>query len=494
MQSSDKAEPLLQPRQPSRRFAMLGCCYCIFLVQYAVQFMISPFFPTSPAGEAIGIRLVGAVFAAYPLATACATPIVPAVLRAFGMRRAIPGGLCVTALGSLLFGLLPSFVSSPLALSVGLLSFRCLGGLGAAVSESGCLTLISTGEAAEEEGRLGVALSSVEVCTGVGAAAGTALGGLLFSLGGATPFGEFLFPFVVGAALPLSLVPLCWHALKTRPPPAPQSASAAAEAAVGGGGGGRRRSPLYQRRELLRRLPTAVSVVACAAVCEALNPILSPQMLRRFDLDAGKVGLLFSLMCAGYMLGALPVGALTDRWSAGPRGGRRLLLLVSSGYLCMVLGYVLLGPLSDRLWAGGSAPGASRALFVSAAALPLLGGGAAVMIMPTLPDLQRGLPAGDEEGRSACCALWNGLYSIGSVVGPLASASLYYSLGWLATTQLVAAFCAALAAALALAAFCGDRWLLLEHAGHGSWHNAKPDGWKPCPEVAGALVRVEAGP
>ena len=141
MQSSDKAEPLLPPRPPSRRSATLGCCYCIFLVQYAVQFMISPFFPTSPAGKAIGIRLVGAVFAAYPLATVIATPFVPSVLRALGMRRAIPAGLCVTALGSLLFGLLPSFVSSPLALSIGLICFRCLGGLGAAISETGCLTV-----------------------------------------------------------------------------------------------------------------------------------------------------------------------------------------------------------------------------------------------------------------------------------------------------------------------------------------------------------------
>jgi MFS family permease len=145
------------------------------------------------------------------------------------MRRAIPAGLCVTALGSLLFGVLPSLVSSPLPLSIGLLGFRCLGGLGAAVSETGCLTIISTGEAMEarvarvavvlgvvgvarrpcmyvpmqeEEGRLGVALSSVEVCTGVGAAVGTALGGILFRLGGATPFGDFLFPFVVRAAPP----------------------------------------------------------------------------------------------------------------------------------------------------------------------------------------------------------------------------------------------------------------------------------------------------
>ena len=183
MDSSGKDEPLLQPRQPrqpSRRSATLGCSYCIFLVQYAVQFMISPFFPTSPAGRAIGIRLVspnpspsplvgpnrspsplvgpnrspgadqvGAVFAAYPLATVIATPFVPCVLRALGMRRAIPAGLCVTALGSLLFGVLPSLVSSPLALSIGLLGFRCLGGLGAAVSETGCLTIISTGEAME---------------------------------------------------------------------------------------------------------------------------------------------------------------------------------------------------------------------------------------------------------------------------------------------------------------------------------------------------------
>ena len=172
MDSSGKDEPLLQPRQsrqPSRRSATLGCSYCIFLVQYAVQFMISPFFPTSPAGRAIGIRMVspnpspsppvgphhpgadqvGAVFAAYPLATVIATPFVPCVLRALGMRRAIPAGLCVTALGSLLFGVLPSLVSSPLALSIGLLGFRCLGGLGAAVSETGCLTIISTGEAME---------------------------------------------------------------------------------------------------------------------------------------------------------------------------------------------------------------------------------------------------------------------------------------------------------------------------------------------------------
>ena len=64
---------------------------------------------------------------------------------------------------------------------------------------------------------------------------------------------------------------------------------------------------------------------------------------------------------------------------------------------------------------------------------------------------QRGLPAEDEEGRAVCCALWNGLYSAGSVVGPLTSAALYARCGWLQTTQLVASFCALLATALVLA-------------------------------------------
>ena len=129
--------------------------------------------------------------------------------------------------------------------------------------------------------------------------------------------------------------------------------------------------------------------------------------------------------------------------------------------------------------------------------------------MPTLPDLQRGLPTDDEEGRSAgprhgqshadpnpspdpnpnpnahpnpspnpnpnrsaACALWNGLYSVGSVVGPLASASLYAHIGWLATMQLISLLCAALAAALALVAFLGDRWFGGGVTPHGSPYNA----------------------
>ena len=86
---------------------------------------------------------------------------------------------------------------------------------------------------------------------------------------------------------------------------------------------------------------------------------------------------------------------------------------------------------------------------------------------------------------------YGGLYSVGSVVGPLASAALYAHIGWLATTQLISLFCAALAAALALVAFYGDRWFGGGATLHG---HGDADGWRPCPDVAGALVRVEAVP
>ena len=67
----------------------------------------------------------------------------------YGTHVQIGHSLVATLIITLLFGVLPSLVSSPLALSIGLLGFRCLGGLGAAVSETGCLTIISTGEAME---------------------------------------------------------------------------------------------------------------------------------------------------------------------------------------------------------------------------------------------------------------------------------------------------------------------------------------------------------
>ena len=289
-----RAEPLLGGVEPARppAWATLACCYSIFFTQYAISLMISPFFPTSPAGTAIGGVMVGAVFAAYSLAVAVATPLPPLAMRHLGTRHTVALGLSLAAAGSLCFGLLPSLLSSSVGLASGMLCCRMLSGVGAALSESACLTIISTlgtddskagGGGGDGDGNggggghLGFALSSVEVFTGVGAAAGAAVGGALYQLGDATPFGAFLFPFVVAGASLLLLVPVLLAALppsRTRLRVAPLSPSTPATRA------------LRARAAWLRRLPTIVSLVACAGTCEALSPILSPQMRARFGMAA----------------------------------------------------------------------------------------------------------------------------------------------------------------------------------------------------------------
>ena len=185
------------------KWLQLSCCYYIFFTQYAVALLISPFFPTSPAGVAVGPTMVGAVFAAYSFATAAATPLPPLALRRFGTQQTVALGLTLSALGSLAFGCLPLLVSTTTPLAVGLLCCRVVGGMGASLSESACLAVVSTpGATVAAEGKhdgddrgdgdmalAGVEISSVEVFTGVGAAAGAALGGGLYRIGADTPFG-----------------------------------------------------------------------------------------------------------------------------------------------------------------------------------------------------------------------------------------------------------------------------------------------------------------
>ena len=101
--------PLLDPSggpKPLRRLLpILLACYAVFLGNYAAFTLLTPFFPTSAAAVFIGEELVGAVFAAYPLATAASTPLPPLMIRVLGCRATIALGLVANAAGSLLFGL-----------------------------------------------------------------------------------------------------------------------------------------------------------------------------------------------------------------------------------------------------------------------------------------------------------------------------------------------------------------------------------------------------
>ena len=83
-------------------------------------------------------------------------------------------GLCLTALGNFAFGFAGKWADmfDALVLTVILILARALGGIGAALSEAGCLIALSSSGWGED---LGKVLSMVEMTTGLGAALGAAL-------------------------------------------------------------------------------------------------------------------------------------------------------------------------------------------------------------------------------------------------------------------------------------------------------------------------------
>ena len=210
------------------KYATLAVCLGVFLVQYSQsQAMIAPFIAASVPGQLIGGDSVGIVFAAYPLATALATPLPPIILRRCALRTMVATGLVLTGVANLSFGAAGAFAESLDVglLTLGLIGFRALGGMGAALSEAGCLiALTGSGWGAH----LGKVLSLVEVTTGLGAALGAAMGGWLYHVG------EFLLPMLVGAALPLCVAPLVLTSL----PPTANSDAGVDEAEAGGGDDG----------------------------------------------------------------------------------------------------------------------------------------------------------------------------------------------------------------------------------------------------------------
>ena len=184
------------------RRKVLAACIGVYLVQYSQsQAMIAPFLSVSLPGVLIGPDLVGIVFSAYPLATALATPLPSLVIRNHGVSGMVVLGLTLTALANLAFGVAGALAAEEWTsvLGVALTLSRALGGVGAALSEAGCLTAITAAGWGDD---LGKALSLIEVTTGTGAAIGAALGGWLYPLGG------FFLPMAVGAVLPLLVLPV----------------------------------------------------------------------------------------------------------------------------------------------------------------------------------------------------------------------------------------------------------------------------------------------
>ena len=115
IEPTDLSTPLTSsiatPASALQSVFLLPVVYLIFITQYGALSVMSPFFPTSGPGRAIGERMVGVVFACYPLGTVCATSLPPLAMRRMGARAAVGLGLLLNGASLLAFGAAPELAA-----------------------------------------------------------------------------------------------------------------------------------------------------------------------------------------------------------------------------------------------------------------------------------------------------------------------------------------------------------------------------------------------
>ena len=281
-----------EPR--SRAGLTLLVCWGVFFTQYANVAILAAFFPDSPFGKKVGAGMVGATFAAYPLATAAAIPVPPMCIVRFGSRLTVFAGLALAAAGSLLLGLLPAALgadSSAAVLSATFIGCRLLGGFGAALAEAGCFTALSTGDYGKQ---LGLVMSSVELAIGVGSAGGTAAGGMLNEVGEHTALGPWRLPFIVSTGATVVLLPLvCALPAKASTEDRPTSTTTELEVSNG------EAEVAVEGRVTVRSVCTSQRLFALASLffgsanIEASGPILQPYAAAPpLSMNNGCIGLI----------------------------------------------------------------------------------------------------------------------------------------------------------------------------------------------------------
>ena len=85
----------------------------------------------------------GVIFAGYPLGMALTSVVAPQLIERTGCRLAVSLGLSLTAVFTLLFGLVPDLCSSSEAAQLAFFLTYFLNGLTGALAETACIILVS---------------------------------------------------------------------------------------------------------------------------------------------------------------------------------------------------------------------------------------------------------------------------------------------------------------------------------------------------------------
>jgi len=355
---------------------------------YGLAVPVLPLLASDQGASTVG---VGLLFAAYAAALVAFTPVAGLAVDRFGTRSTMLAGLGALAAATLLLVV----VEAPALL----VAARALQGAAAAVTWTASLALIAETHPPETRGpAMGIALSAV----GVGVLAGPPLGGALADWLGPHA------PFLLGAAVAIADA----IARLTLLPAAQQPALA-------------ERVPTLRRRPDLLRI--AALTALGAAVIAFLEPILPLHARSTLGLQRTTIGLLFG---AGALAAAAgpPLVGLAQRTIAARR-------LAAAGAAFAAAGLAATA-LLENPW-------------LLAAAMAVIGMGAAALLTPTLTMIADIAERDRPPAYGTLYALYNLAYATGLAAAPLLAGLLDQATDF-TTATLVAAVVAALAAAALL--------------------------------------------
>lgn len=163
--------------------------------------MFAAFFPPAMVGLGLHQTYIAPIFSSFTVGNViCSIASAPLATR-FGRRPILRLGVAAVSAGSLLFGLVPDFLSTELPMVLLFSLARCVQGGGGGIVSAVAMSTLSDQFPKNKGKVLGMASSSGAMAFFVG----PPVGGVLFELGG------FRLPFVLAAVLP----PICCAHLLT---------------------------------------------------------------------------------------------------------------------------------------------------------------------------------------------------------------------------------------------------------------------------------------
>ncbi|XP_046442778.1 MFS-type transporter SLC18B1-like [Daphnia pulex] len=385
--------PSLTKRQWATAFVIAFADFCS-AVCISLQ---APFYPAEAERKGATASQYGFVFGCYELTVFLTSPLFGKYLAKLIPKFMLNGGLVVTGVCSILFGVLDKIDDTTAFIGLSF-AVRVIEALGSAAFLTAAFAII----AAEFPSSIATTFACLETFFGLGLIVGPTLGGFLFQMGGyMLPFTVLGVLLIAAAFFTYALLPAAEHC------DSPQS-------------GG-----LFRILRIPSILLASFSVFAASTSVGFLSATLEPH-LRQFDLMPVSMGLMFVIEGGIYAITAPVWGYLCDR-KVQPK------IVTLIGSIFIVVGFLLIGP----------APflPLDTTLNLAITGLVIMGFGVgAELVSGFISALQEATFHGFPNNLSTyglVSGLWTSTFALGAFVGPSLAGILFDQVGFRYSTLFV---------------------------------------------------------